>query len=125
MTLSSWLFGIIINFPYFMAINFEKSAESCEEFWSEEWMGKVNSVGWLLLTTVTPLMLMIVLYSRVVYRLWFRSDDGNTLSAQQMVSMSSLKYQHNERSVFFERHLALLSLRLTNGEKLKVYETAK
>ena len=34
-----------------------------------------------------PLLVMVALYSRVVYTLWFKSNDGNQISNQQKVNI--------------------------------------
>ena len=55
--------------------------------WPKEWMLKASFWAWLVLIVLT-LTLMIVLYSRVVYTLWFKRDDDNQLSHQQRVSVN-------------------------------------
>ena len=53
---------------------------------AEDWMGKAYSVAWFVGVFV-PLIVMIGLYSRVVFALWFKGNDGNQLSQQQKVSL--------------------------------------
>ena len=67
----SWIFGIVITFPMFLARNFDKELDWCVYTWSEEWMGKAYSMVWFLFTGFFPVTFMIVLYSQVVYTLWF------------------------------------------------------
>ncbi|KAL9957228.1 hypothetical protein ACROYT_G038839 [Oculina patagonica] len=47
-------------------------------------MGKANSWIWLALGLILPLALMIALYSKVVYTLWFKGTDDSHLSHQQI-----------------------------------------
>ncbi len=54
-------------------------------------MGKAYSVAWLVVVDLS-LLVMVVLYSRVVYTLWFKRDDNNQLTDQQKVSQ--IKNQH-------------------------------
>ena len=68
----SWIFGIVITFPMFLARNFDKELDWCVYTWSEEWMGKAYSMVWFLFTGFFPVTFMIVLYSQVVYTLWFK-----------------------------------------------------
>ena len=67
----SWIFGIVITFPMFLARNFDKELDWCVYTWSEEWMGKAYSMVWFLLTAFFPVTFMIALYSQVVYTMWF------------------------------------------------------
>ena len=67
----SWIFGIVITFPMFLARNFDKELDWCVYTWSEEWMGKAYSMVWFLFTSFFPVTFMIALYSQVVYTLWF------------------------------------------------------
>ena len=67
----SWIFGIVITFPMFLARNFDKELDWCVFTWSEEWMGKAYSMVWFLFTGFFPVTFMIALYSRVVHTMWF------------------------------------------------------
>ncbi|XP_078345964.1 pyroglutamylated RF-amide peptide receptor-like isoform X2 [Oculina patagonica] len=68
----------------FLALNFNKKSNACEYMWPEEWMVKVyQTLKWNLVTAVA-LLVMVVLYSRVVYTLWFKQNDGNQLTHQQI-----------------------------------------
>ncbi|XP_078349122.1 pyroglutamylated RF-amide peptide receptor-like [Oculina patagonica] len=81
----SWLFAIIVNIPLFLIVDIEmeKNSNFCVYAWSEEWMGKAHSWALLVLQTALPLSLMAVLYSRVVYTLWFKGNDENQLTSRQ------------------------------------------
>ena len=48
-----------------------------------------QTLKWNLVTAGT-LLVMIVLYSRIVYALWFKPDDSNQLTHQQMVRINSV-----------------------------------
>ena len=67
----SWIFGLVITFPMFLARNFDKELDWCVYTWSEEWMGKAYSMVWFLFTGFFPVTFMIALYSQVVYTMWF------------------------------------------------------
>ncbi|XP_078346934.1 pyroglutamylated RF-amide peptide receptor-like [Oculina patagonica] len=81
----SWLFAVILNIPEFLFTDIEKkkNLNLCVKTWPEEWMGKADSWVLLVLQTILPLSLMAVLYSRVVYTLWFKGNDENQLSSRQ------------------------------------------
>ena len=49
-------------------------------------MGQAFTLTWEIVA-VLNMALMIVLYSRVVYNLWFKSSIDNQLTHQQMVSV--------------------------------------
>ena len=72
----------------FLVVDSEKvdTRNLCVYVWPENWMGKAYSWTWFVLT-VFSLALMIVLYCRIVYTLWFKSNDDNQYTHQQMVSV--------------------------------------
>ncbi|CAH3174308.1 unnamed protein product [Porites evermanni] len=70
---SYWVVALIINIPCVMITKVDGTTGESRELWSKEWMGKTNSqLSWLLLVTCVPLTVMIGLYFRVVYKLWFK-----------------------------------------------------
>lgn len=69
-----------------MGIRKKKNRTYCGEIFPERWMAMVYSLAWLLLI-VLSLVMMVVLYSSVVYTLWFKHDDDNQLTSQQRVSV--------------------------------------
>ncbi|KAL9957208.1 hypothetical protein ACROYT_G038817 [Oculina patagonica] len=81
----SWLLALIFNIPLFLVVDIEKetSGNFCVHAWPEEWMGKAYSWALLVLQTVLPLSMMAVLYSRVVYTLWFKRNVANKQTHQQ------------------------------------------
>ncbi|KAL9957323.1 hypothetical protein ACROYT_G038948 [Oculina patagonica] len=79
----SWIFAFLMNIPEFLVFNFDKNIGDCEEVWPEKWMGIANSLSWLFVVSLLPLALMVVLYSRIVYTLWFKRNDNNQLTYQQ------------------------------------------
>lgn len=85
----SWVFSLLFNIPLFlvMGIRKKKNRTYCGEIFPERWMAMVYSLAWLLLI-VLSLVMMVVLYSSLVYTLWFKHDDDNQLTSQQRVSVS-------------------------------------
>lgn len=81
----SWIFAIIMNIPEFLVVNYDKKIGDCEEAWPEKWMGVANSFCWLLVVCLLPLTLMVWLYSRIVYTLWFKRNDESQLNHRQKV----------------------------------------
>ncbi|KAL9957300.1 hypothetical protein ACROYT_G038919 [Oculina patagonica] len=79
---ASWIFSLIINTPVFLSMKLDNTIASCLEKWPEEWMGKAFSMTWFLTFGAFPIMMMIALYSRVVYSLWFKRQHSE-LSLQQ------------------------------------------
>ena len=84
-----WVFALILNIPMFLVVDTQrvKNNNLCVYVWPEDWMGKANSWALLVFETVIPLTLMIVLYARVVYTLWFKSNDDTQLTHRQKVSV--------------------------------------
>ena len=82
---SCWIFSLIMNIPEFVAKTFEKSLNTCIEEYPEKWMGKAYSMTWLVAFAVLTILIMVALYSTVVYKLWFKGQEENKLSRQQKV----------------------------------------
>ena len=83
-----WVFALILNIPLFLVVDTlkVKSNNFCVYVWPEAWMGKTYSWTLLVFQTLIPLPLMIAMYSRVVYTLWFKRNDHSQVKNQQMVS---------------------------------------
>ena len=82
---ASWIFGLIIYSPGFPTTEFDKNMSTCILVWPEEWMGKAYSMLCFLVFGVLPIPLMVAVYSKVVYHLWFKRNENNELSLQQKV----------------------------------------
>ncbi|XP_078345970.1 QRFP-like peptide receptor [Oculina patagonica] len=80
--LAVWIFSLILNIPPFLVWNFDRESNLCVYKWPEKWMGKAYNLTWSALAFF-PLVLMLALYSRVVYTLWIKRNDDCTLSEQQ------------------------------------------
>ena len=89
----SWVFSLIFNIPLFLVMDIRKKKNRtyCGEIFPERWMAMAYSLAWLFLI-VLSLVMMVVLYSRVVYTLWFKQDDDNQPTSQQRVS---IPYQYD------------------------------
>ncbi|KAL9957216.1 hypothetical protein ACROYT_G038826 [Oculina patagonica] len=81
----SWVIAVIPSLPLFLATDIVKDEHStfCLYVWPQSWMAQGHSLAWLLYTLL-PMMLMIVLYAKVVYTLWFKRNDNSQLTHQQM-----------------------------------------
>ncbi|KAL9957213.1 hypothetical protein ACROYT_G038822 [Oculina patagonica] len=79
----SWVFAAIVNIPLFLAKNTteKKGRILCKPTWPEIWMEAFIAI--LSVVVGVSLVLMIVLYSRVVHTLWFKSNDERSLNSQQ------------------------------------------
>ncbi|XP_027038299.1 pyroglutamylated RF-amide peptide receptor-like [Pocillopora damicornis] len=80
--ITSWVFSIIFNIPKFLVRTFDNQKNHCVQTWPKKWMIKAYSLAWLFLVVVS-VGIMIVLYSKVVYTLWCKPNDGNPLNYQQ------------------------------------------
>lgn len=83
----SWIFSLILNIPQILVWKFDKKSNSCVFNWPEEWMRKAHLevLKWDILISLT-LLVMVVMYSRVIYTLWFKRNHDNQLNHQQRVS---------------------------------------
>ncbi len=71
--------------PLFLVSTFDESIGDCKWDWPESWMGGAYDTAWLVLLAIIPLIVMTGLYSRVVYMLWFKRNDGHELAFPQKV----------------------------------------
>lgn len=80
--LSSWVFSLIFNSPKVFVRTFDDQKNHCVQSWPKRWMITASCLTWLFLIVVS-VGIMIVLYSKVVYTLWYKPNDGNPLNYQQ------------------------------------------
>ncbi|XP_067044165.1 allatostatin-A receptor-like [Acropora muricata] len=80
-----WIASGILNIPLFLTIYFDKAVNFCMEYWPNDWLPKAYSSTWFFSAGVIPILLMSVLYSRVVCRLWFKREPNNNDVANQAV----------------------------------------
>ncbi|XP_078372989.1 QRFP-like peptide receptor [Oculina patagonica] len=78
-----WIFSVALNMPLFLVSTFDESIGDCKWDWPESWMGGAYDTAWLVLLAIIPLIVMTGLYSRVVYMLWFKRNDGHELAFPQ------------------------------------------
>ena len=93
----SWIFSLLLNIPLFLVYEFDKKSNSCMDIWPEVWMSQAFTLTWEIVA-VLNMALMVVLYSRVVYTLWFKSNINNQLTQRQMVSVL---FEKSENSALF------------------------
>lgn len=90
---STWVFAFILNIPAFLAkdVGKENNGNLCVSIWPAGWMRKAYSLSWKVVVFLSCAV-MAVLYSRVVYTLWFKRDDDNPLKHQQKVNVTCRIY---------------------------------
>ncbi|XP_022805057.1 pyroglutamylated RFamide peptide receptor-like isoform X2 [Stylophora pistillata] len=80
----SWIGAILLNIPLFLTIHFDKKKNFCMEYWHpHDWLPKAYSSIWFFVAGLIPIVLMTVLYSKVVYALWFKKEDGTVKNMTQ------------------------------------------
>ena len=79
-----WIASGILNISLFLTIYFDKAVNFCMEYWPNDWLPKAYSSMWFFSAGVIPILLMSVLYSRVVCRLWFKREPNNNDVANQV-----------------------------------------
>ena len=80
----SWIFGVVINIVGIMCDNVNEE-KACAHICPEEWMNRLYSSTWFLFVAFFPVCLMATLYARVVYALWFKSENCTENSVRQQV----------------------------------------
>jgi len=82
----SWIFSFIVVTPTILSVNVKDNA--CVSM-VEEWMSKAYYLLWSAIVVVA-MAIMVGLYSRIVYTLWFKRNPDNQLTFQQRVSINTL-----------------------------------
>ncbi|XP_067044320.1 QRFP-like peptide receptor [Acropora muricata] len=72
----SWICAGILNIPLFLIVYFDEDTKFCREYWPDLWLPRAYSLTWFFVGGIIPVKLMIVLYSKVVYRLWFKRQEN-------------------------------------------------
>ena len=75
------------NLPPFLVTKFDEKTRDCRLNLPKDWMNAANDISWLVLLACTPFALMIGLYSRVVYELWFKPRDDLEVVCRHKVIM--------------------------------------
>jgi len=58
----------------------------CIEYWPSKWLYKAYTLTWFFVAGIIPVLLMTVLYSRVVYALWFKRKQDNLENTRQVIT---------------------------------------
>ena len=87
-----WTFAVVYNLPLFLVVELIKDGgNQCTEHWCpNENLGKAFSVGCFFVFGVIPVVTMVTLYSKVLYKLW-KGGIHATLSFEQARMRSKLK----------------------------------
>ena len=92
----SWICAGILNIPLFLIAYFDEDTKFCREYWPDLWLPRAYSLTWFFVGGIIPVTLMIVLYSKVVYRLWFkRQENGYPDVARQVCPAFFLSFNPN------------------------------
>ena len=77
------------------------------EHWPGEWTAKAYSLAWFVLLGATPMIMMFVLYSRVIYSLWIKQEVHH--QGAQQVSVKHSYYAKRIAKGFWVRVSKLVS----------------
>ena len=83
----SWAFAALWNLPLFLYARYDPVSESCRFKWPTATITQVHSPLSAVMYGVLPISIMSYLYSKLVYKLWFRP-----LVTSTMVQQSKLRY---------------------------------
>ena len=107
----AWLFSTLFISPLFFII--EEEGRSCVRSWPEKWMSKAYNFAWSTLVFVS-LLVMIVLYSRVIYALCSDTIDGNEVTRQQQVSITPIGPLKHTKRLFTVQQFSVVSVVIWN-----------
>ena len=83
-----WIFSAILEIPEFLNDQFDKKIDPkfCIRVWPDHQKWILKALFYVsFVIGIVSFMLMVGLYSGVVYTLWFKSDDDNELTYRQKV----------------------------------------
>ncbi|EDO48507.1 predicted protein [Nematostella vectensis] len=89
-----WLYAFVVDIPPFLVIFYNHDRRFCTEYWPNISLARAYTIMMFNLDFALPVVLMGALYSRVVYRLWFRQNN-DTSHAQLAVARSRKKGAEN------------------------------
>ena len=98
--------------PLILVTIFDEATGDCKWNWPKSWMGAANETTWLVLLAIIPLIVMTGLYSRVVYTLWFKRNDGQEPAFRQKVRLTKNSVENSEffiKTLYFCLCNALIS----------------
>lgn len=70
--ITSWFFAFVLNVPLFFVMKYNKDIDFCIEKWPNNTLPIVYGVLWFVAAGAIPVVLMVVLYTTVVYKLWIK-----------------------------------------------------
>ena len=71
----SWVGAFAFNSPLFFVIHYDPNQDFCVEKWPETFHAIIYTCAWFVFVGIFPVLTLVILYSRIVYWLWFRKDD--------------------------------------------------
>ena len=77
-----WLLAVLWNMPLFMYARYDPINEFCVFLWPTANFSQIHSPLAGTVFVVLPITIMIYLYSKLVYKLWFRPTSTSTMAQQ-------------------------------------------
>ena len=77
-----WVLAVLWNMPLFMYARYDPINEFCLFKWPTANFVKYHSILAAIVCGVLPIAIMIYLYSKLVYKLWFRPTSASTMAQQ-------------------------------------------
>ncbi|XP_031572904.1 tachykinin-like peptides receptor 86C [Actinia tenebrosa] len=69
-----WTIALVLNVPLFLTKIYKTNDKTCGSLWPKEhpWFEATYLISWSVIVGIIPIAIMLVLYSRVIYSLWFK-----------------------------------------------------
>ena len=80
-----WVLAVLLNLPLFMYARYDPVSEICLFKWPTANFSQFHSPLAAIVYGVLPITIMIYLYSKLVYKLWFRPTTTSTMAQQNKV----------------------------------------
>ena len=72
-----WVVATVVLLPSFYASHYDDDSKLCIVTFLERWQHVSYSFLWLIVAYIVPVGVMLVLYARVIYSLWFKKNSSN------------------------------------------------
>ena len=77
-----WVLAVLLNLPLFLYARYDPVSEFCLFKWPTANFTQFHSPLGAIVYGVLPITIMICLYSKLVYKLWFRPTTASTIAQQ-------------------------------------------
>jgi hypothetical protein len=87
----SWLLAVIFNIPLFVFGSFDSNEKQCTETWPSVVFSKFYVLLWLGVVAIVPALIVLVVYSQIIYALWIKKKTTATVITRTAIHKARRK----------------------------------